>query len=203
MGGGPAGSIGEHYGMLDAPWDRKLRVRGWFAVGVALFGVIGCSGLAGCATGSTDADIEPVKIAQFRALVDEAKEKPGTILIVDARSTDEYRAAHIEGARNIKPEQLRPESPIFTQLNEYDTIIVYGADPGSGSARSASKRLMDFSEAKVLWFQGGMKFWKAAGYPLVEQEGPKEPKPVNISPTLSSPPLTQPQPSTIPSGLPR
>jgi rhodanese-related sulfurtransferase len=161
------------------------------------------AGLSGCASGVTDADIEPVKIAQFRALVDESKEKPGTILIVDARSADEYRAAHIEGARNIKPEQLRPESPIFTQLNEYDTIIVYGADPGSGAAKSASKRLMDFSDTKVLWFQGGMKFWKAAGFPVVEDAGPKEPKPVNISPTVSSPPLTQPQPTAIPSGLPR
>lgn len=156
----------------------------------------------GCSTGPSDADIKTVKISPFRALVEESKTKPNQVLIVDARSADEYRASHIEGARNLRAEQLRPESPVFSQLAGYETIVVYGADPASGSAKQATKRLMEYAEGKVLWFQGGMKFWKAAGYPVVEL-APGGPKPVDISPSTSLPPLQQPQPSSIPSGIPR
>ena len=177
-------------------------IRILFTVCLAALSVLG-TGLGGCAAGSSDADIKAVKITQFRALVEEAKAKPNEILIIDARSADEFKAAHIEGSRNLRPEQLRAESPIFTQLSGYGTIVVYGADPASGSAKQATKRLMDFSSSKVLWFQGGMKFWRAAGYPLVEAETAPGAKPVNISPSTSLPPLQQPQPSGIPTGIPR
>lgn len=155
----------------------------------------------GCSTGPSDADIKMIKITPFRALVEESKAKPNQVLIIDARSADEFRASHIEGARNLRAEQLRPESPVFTQLGAYETIIVYGADPASGSAKQATKRLMEYVGGKVLWFQGGMKFWKAAGYPVIEN-APGGSKPVDISPSTSLPPLQQPQPSSIPPGVP-
>lgn len=175
-----------------------------FSVLLVLLGLFGVgTGLGGCAAGSSDSDIKTVKITQFRAYVEESKTKPAEILIIDARSPDEYKAAHIEGARNVRADQLRAESPILTQISEFDTIVVYGADPASGSAKQAAKRLMDFSSAKVMWFQGGMKFWRAAGYPLIEAEPSSGPKGVNISPSTSLPPIQQPQPAGIPTGIPR
>lgn len=163
--------------------------------------------LGGCESDYSDKDIRIVQIQQFRAIVDETKEKPGRTLIIDARTADEFRAAHIEGARNIRAEQLRPESPLHTELAKYEQIIVYGADPASGTAKSAIKRIMkggkDGGNTHVLWFQGGMKFWKAAAYPLVETRA-SEAKPVKISPDTSTPPPTQPQPlPPPPAGIPR
>lgn len=162
--------------------------------------------LGGCESDYSDKDIRIVQIQQFRAIVEETKEKPGRTLIIDARTADEYRAAHIEGARNIRAEQLRPESPLHTELAKYEQIIVYGADPASGTARSAVKRIMKGgqggSNTHVLWFQGGMKFWRAAAFPLVET-APAEGKPVNISPNNSTPPPAQPQPLPPPAGVPR
>ena len=174
-----------------------------WSVCFAALSIFGMTGIGGCAAGSSDKDIKAVKITQFRALVEESKAKPNEVLVIDARSPDEYKAAHIEGARNLRPDQLRAESPIFAQLNEFGTIVVYGADPASGAAKQATKRLMDYSSSKVLWFQGGMKFWRAAGYPLVEPEPTTAVKGVTITPTTSLPPIQQPQPAGIPTGIPR
>lgn len=161
-------------------------------------------GLGGCVTGSSDADIRTIKIQQFRALVDESRAKPDKILLVDTRTAEEFGAVRIDGSRNIPPERLRPESPLLPELDRYETIIVYGADPASGSARSACKRLMDSIGSKVLWFQGGMKFWRASALPVIEANVAPEPKPVDISPKTGAPPLTQPQPTPPPpGGIPR
>lgn len=168
-------------------------------------------GLGGCASGSTDADIQTMKIQQFQALVEESRAKPGQILIIDSRTADEFRAQHVEGARNIRAEQVRPESPIFAELSTYETIVVYGADPRAGGAKSVCKRLMDneaTDSAKIYWFQGGMQFWRAAGYPVVETAPapgqtpaaaggttpPNPPGTVNISPRDNAPPPEQPMP---------
>lgn len=158
--------------------------------------------LGGCDHGTSDKEIQIIQIQQFRAMVEESKEKPGRTLIVDSRTADEFKAAHVEGARNIRAEQLRPESPLHTELAKYEQIVVYGADPSSGTAKSTVKRIMDGGGKHVYWFQGGMKFWKANGAPVVEAAG-GEAKPVNISPKTSVPPPSQPQPLPIPSGIPR
>ncbi len=200
MGANTTGMVDAHRSPMfqNRATGFRMLARSGLAAMLALLVMV--SGV-GCSTGPSDADIKTIKIAPFRALVEESKTKPGQILIIDARSADEYRASHVEGARNLRADQLRPESPVFSQLTGYETIVVYGADPASGSAKQATKRLMEYAEGNILWFQGGMKFWKAAGYPVVEN-APSGPRPVDISPSTSLPPLQQPQPAAIPSGLP-
>jgi rhodanese-related sulfurtransferase len=187
--------------MVQQPigWTRTQALFGPLAAAVAL--VLGLV-LGGCDHGTSDSEIKIIQIAQFRAMVDEAKAQPAKTLIVDARSQDEFRAGHVEGARNIRAEQLRPESPMHVELAKYEQIAVYGADPASGTSKSTVKRMMDGGARKVFWFQGGMKFWRAAAYPVVQTPG-SDPKPVNISPNTQSPPPSQPQPTPLPSGIPR
>ncbi len=138
----------------------------WVLIGISLL-TLGTS-LGGCETSVTDKDIVRIQLPQFRALVDEAAKSGGEILIADARTKDEYAAARVPGARNLRAESLRPGASEYIRLERFTTIAIYGADARSGAASALAKRLMEFGSGKIYWYVGGMREWKAMKMPLDE-----------------------------------
>lgn len=66
---------------------------------------------------------------------------------------------------------VRPERGVDPALDRYGQLVVYGDDPGTGSAVAMTKRLMMTGYKKVRMFMGGMSEWKRAGLPVEGESG--------------------------------
>lgn len=119
---------------------------------------------AGCEKSTTDKDIETVSIADLKRLSSSAA-KPGNesrVVILDPRSATDYAAGHIPGAVNLQLPDLM-QGRTDSRLLGYETIIVYGDDPASPTARGLTKRLMSNGHKDVKLLEGGLKAWLRQG----------------------------------------
>ena len=81
-------------------------------------------------------------------------------VVLDARTPKEFKAGHILGARQIKPEELKSRD--FKKLeNQKDKPIIVVCAMGT-SARSVASAMAKagFSDVKML--KGGMNAWQSA-----------------------------------------
>jgi rhodanese-related sulfurtransferase len=135
----------------------------------AITGVLGA-----CHDTVSDGDIQFATLTQTRALL---QDKPGVARAIDVRTPADYAAAHIPGAQNLDLAMVSEnKDSIDPALARYKTLVVYGQDPGSGSARAMAKRLMRAGHKGVLMFSGGMAEWTGAGL-KVEGTDTKGPAP--------------------------
>ena len=85
-------------------------------------------------------------------------------VVLDIRAQKEFKAGHILGARQIKPEALR-EKNFNTLENSKDKPIIVVCAMGNqarGTANAMSKA--GFSKVSVL--KGGMNAWQSASLPI-------------------------------------
>ncbi len=120
-----------------------------------------CGLLGGCNDHVSDKDIELVTLTQARALL---QDKPGVARAIDVRPAPDFAASHIPGALNLDLALVSEnKDSIDPMLAKYKTLVVYGQDPGSGSARAMVKRLLRAGHNSVRLFAGGMAEWMGAG----------------------------------------
>ncbi|MFC4700921.1 rhodanese-like domain-containing protein [Glaciecola siphonariae] len=85
-------------------------------------------------------------------------------VLLDIRPQKDFKAGHIVGARQIKPEEVREGN--FTKLEKFKNtpIIVVCAmgNLASGTANKMAKQ--GFTDVNVL--SGGMNAWQSAGLPV-------------------------------------
>ncbi len=105
-----------------------------------------------------------VKLANVKRFFDAG---PTAAVIVDARESEEYAAAHIAGAISLpyeaaieKPERLAP----FKNLGR--PIIVYCDGGDCEVSKDLAKSMLAEGIRKVLVFTDGLPAWKSAGYPV-------------------------------------
>ncbi|AXR05227.1 rhodanese-like domain-containing protein [Salinimonas sediminis] len=87
-------------------------------------------------------------------------------VVLDARTPKEFKAGHILGARQIKPEELKSRD--FKKLeNQKDKPIIVVCAMGT-SARSVASAMAKagFSDVKML--KGGMNAWQSANLPVAK-----------------------------------
>lgn len=117
--------------------------------------------LGGCHDTINDGDIQFATLTQTRSLL---QDKPGVARAIDVRTAKDFDAAHIPGAMNLDLANVSEnKDSIDPALARYKSVIVYGQDPGSGTARAMAKRLMRAGHNGVLMFSGGMAEWTGAG----------------------------------------
>lgn len=87
-------------------------------------------------------------------------------VILDARSPKEFKAGHILGARQIKPEELKQRN--FKKLeNQKDKPIIVVCAMGNTARPVASAMAKDgFSDVRIL--KGGMNSWQSANLPVAK-----------------------------------
>lgn len=136
-----------------------------------MFGVLGVALLAGCREGKSESDLKFIQMPQFRALVDESKLTPGLVLVADARTASEWAAGHVPGARNIRAESARLDSPDLARFAQFPTIVVYGTDPAHSGAKQLAKRLLDGTDSRILVYPGGMRAWRLSALPMELADG--------------------------------
>lgn len=126
----------------------------------------------GCSQSPTDKDIQPITTPEFRELVQKAQTNPKALLLLDARSPRAFQAEHLPGATNMQLYEVNLELGVKARLKAYKTMVVYGDDAGSPPGRGLTKRLMGAGYDDVRFYVGGMKEWKAAGFPVETGDAP-------------------------------
>ncbi|HYD02512.1 MAG TPA: rhodanese-like domain-containing protein [Phycisphaerales bacterium] len=113
----------------------------------------------------TDVDNAALTLSQLRKVT--AADTKGTTLLIDARTPGEYSAGHIPGAANLSVAQVSGvEGATDPRLLRYKTLIVYGNDPASITAKSLGKRLIATGYKDVRFFPEGFAGWQSAGLPI-------------------------------------
>jgi 3-mercaptopyruvate sulfurtransferase SseA len=145
--------------------ERTLRV--WVVLGLGVPG-LGVVAMTGCETVS-DRTVRYWDVAQARKAWLESLKEPTELLVVDPRPAEQYRTAHIPGAVSLAIPQvrdgtLRVQTAGGSRLaKEYETILVYGSDPGSGVALAMAKRMLTLGFEDVYVLRGGLIAWRTQG----------------------------------------
>lgn len=135
--------------------------------------MLSCTALAGlgCDAGNiTENDFRPITLAEVRTAM--GGKNAAKTLVVDTRLPEKFDAGHIPGARNMQSSEARARSDkaLNPELARYKTVIVYGENPASPSARAMTQRLMQLQHDGVRIFWGGWGEWVRAGLPSEKKE---------------------------------
>lgn len=96
----------------------------------------------------------------LKQLLDEKKD----IVLLNTESPEDFRLGHIASSINIYWRELAHKDN-EAKLPKDKTIVVYcGSFTCGASAKGGA--ILEAMGYKVLEFDGGMKDWKAAGYPV-------------------------------------
>lgn len=130
--------------------------------------VLGFALLAGgCNTHVSDKSLEPISLGELQLLVNRAKAQPRALLLVDPRPQPEFQAGHLPRAmRRDLPPLEQKDLGLDPAMKDFETIVVYGDDPGSPLAPAMAKRLLLLGYERVRLFVGGIKEWTDRGLPL-------------------------------------
>lgn len=91
---------------------------------------------------------------------------------LDPRTEKEFEAAHIAKARSLPFPEIEKTHEV--SCKGFDLFIVYDTDYDDVMAKAAAKRLMELGYRKVYNIRGGLKAWKADGYPIESGKTPAE-----------------------------
>lgn len=131
----------------------------------------GLVALGGC-TGpkpTDDGDIDVVALGELRRLMaaQASRVDDPILLLVDPRRAELYDAGHLPNAASMLLLDTPQNGGKDPRLDAYDTIVVYGNDPGSTPAIAMTKRLISLRYDDVRWYREGIAEWVSVGLPLV------------------------------------
>lgn len=153
----------------------------------------------GCSQSPTDKDIVRIEMTELRDLAKRAETSPKRLLILDARSARAFQAEHIAGATNMQLYEVNMELGTKARLKAYKEMVVYGDDAGSPPGKGLTKRLMGAGYDDVRFYAGGLKEWKASGFPTKTGSPSGNPE----ESRSGSPPGDPAERQSTPSELPR
>lgn len=90
-------------------------------------------------------------------------------LLVDVRRPEEYARAHIPTAVNLPNPRLAVARMELEEAGWDDPVVFYCNSLPTGKAdpcASVVARMLESGANEVYWFKGGMKAWRALGYPV-------------------------------------
>lgn len=123
-----------------------------FPVFMALF-------MACTATG--DAQSKVVKPDAFESVLKSDK----SVQLIDVRTPEEYKAGHLEGAKNIDF-YSKDFAQQMAKLDKNKPVAVYCAV--GGRSASATDKLKSLGFAKIYDLDGGIRGWTASGKKTVQ-----------------------------------
>ena len=87
----------------------------------------------------------------------------GTATIIDARDADAYKAEHIKGAINIPYGDFKKK---YKSVPKNKKIIAYCSCPTEATSGLIVEKFNEKKIKNAYALAGGIKVWKAAGYPM-------------------------------------
>jgi len=107
------------------------------------------------------ASIKEVSVNDVKKMIDNKE----TIVILDVRDKDEFETGYIPGAINLSRGMLEFKINMMVP-DKNATIIVYCGIDLRGPL--ATKTLNEMGYINAVNINGGLKDWKAAGYPITK-----------------------------------
>jgi len=132
-------------------------IRAWGAAGRTLLLLVSL-----CALACEPAPKEPTRVTEISQ--DELMhEQPGTSLILDVRTPEEFAAGHIAHARNVSHDRIAEALP---ELQAYAStpIVLYCRSGRRAGLAAEVLAKAGFSDLRHL--TGDMQGWEAAGLPV-------------------------------------
>ena len=87
----------------------------------------------------------------------------GSVLLIDARTSEEFAEGHVPGAINVAIAELAEFAESGGNASEGLVVTMCGS---AGRGEKAAKILFSHGVGNVLVLQGGLKAWKDAGLPV-------------------------------------
>ena len=100
---------------------------------------------------------------------DELKQKlnrPQKLILVEALPSESYERAHLPGAINLPPEQVRTLATELMPRKDFE-VIVYCAGPKCHTSGIVARELSEMGYSNVRRYVGGKEDWMAVGLPMV------------------------------------
>jgi rhodanese-related sulfurtransferase len=99
-------------------------------------------------------------------------EHPKNSVLLEALPPGEYRQAHIPGALNMPPDQVRDLASELIPRKDLE-VIVYCADPTSHASERTAEQLTAMGYTDIRYYVGGKSDWMKAGLPLASENEKK------------------------------
>lgn len=160
---------------------RRLSPVCWLVVvAAALLG-------GGCQKQVSDRKIEVVTLAEAAELHERSVGKDSDVLFIDARRAPLFAAGSIQGAVNMRPDDVDLRVGTDPKLTAKEALVVFGEDPSSAVARAMCKRLIQAGynsmfKSRVKFYPGGYSEWLATGLPVTEPAPVEEPAADPVTP---------------------
>ncbi|MFY9484291.1 MAG: rhodanese-like domain-containing protein [Patescibacteria group bacterium] len=97
----------------------------------------------------------------LKQLIDEGKD----IILLNTEAPEEFNERHIPGSINIYWRELAHKDN-ETKLPKDKTVVVYCGSFTCGASAKGAGILEVLGYTKLVEYDGGIKDWEAAGYPL-------------------------------------
>jgi rhodanese-related sulfurtransferase len=89
----------------------------------------------------------------------------GGAVLVDVRSTNQFKDGHINGARNVPGDQIAAGAAALEKLK--DKTLIMCCDSGTTSG-AAARKLMQQGFKEVFNLRGGLAAWRQDNLPVVK-----------------------------------
>ncbi len=103
-----------------------------------------------------------ISTEQLKTMVDGKKE----LLLIDARSKEEYQEAHIEGAISI-PDKVFDENTALLPVDKNSLLVFYCNGVKCGKSKKAAIKAAAKGYTNILLYGDGFPVWEEKGYKIV------------------------------------
>jgi rhodanese-related sulfurtransferase len=156
-----------------------MLVHGKTAQTFFLVGILLMSAVLSAAWGA-DAEFKVISTDQLKAMIDDEKKN---ILLIDARTKEEYQEAHIVGAISM-PENKFDELLSLLPADKGSQLVFYCNGVKCGKSKKAAHKAAAHGFTNILVYGEGFPVWEEKGFKIVP--GPDYAK--KIETTKMSPP---------------
>ncbi len=111
---------------------------------------------------AAEAEFKVIATDDLRAMLDEKK----AMLLIDARTKDEYQEAHIQGAISI-PEKNFDESVSLLPADQGSLLVFYCNGVKCGKSKKAAKKADALGYKNILIYSEGFPVWEEKGNKIV------------------------------------
>lgn len=131
-------------------------------IGLVVLCLVASTSLAFAAESAKDQPFTIISTEHLKSLVDAKK----AMMLIDARTKDEYQEAHIQGAINM-PEKTFDENIGMLPAEKHALLVLYCNGVKCGKSKKAAAKAAAKGYTNILVYGEGFPVWEEKGYKIV------------------------------------
>jgi len=141
-----------------------LKILGVAILSAVLFNSFSSQGVEYIYSPDVPGDKKVVSLEEAKKLLDEKE-----VLFLDARPVSIYKRGHIPGAVSV-PYNAPEKEKLMADISKDKNLVVYCYSQRCNQARLLQKRIEKLGYNNTTLFDGGIKEWTKANYPMEKSE---------------------------------